>query len=115
MNVEYIVLKPLDKKSIDNFMDKTVHNVASTTLSMTTGHFPRRTGDLERTSYAYGVKGGNKTYTLGTGVNYAKYVWEMKGVNWTNQSTIPQWYYTIFKNHAETIVSQAVKNAGGNS
>ena len=114
MNVEYIVLKPLDTKSITNFMDKTVYNIARTTLDMTTGHFPRRTGDLERGSYAFGVKGGNATYSLGTTVSYGKYVWDMKNVNWTNPSTLPQWYYTVFKNHSESIVSQAVRSSGGN-
>lgn len=111
MNIEYVVEKPLDKKSINNFMDRTVYNVARTTLSLTAGHFPRRTGDLERTSYAMGVQGGNATYSLGAGVDYARYVWNMKDVHWTNPSTIPQWYYTIFKNKKEAIVSQAVSNS----
>ena len=95
-------------------MDKTVYNVARTTLDMTSGHFPVRTGDLERGSYAMGVKGSNATYGLGTTVKYGGYVWEMEGVNWTNTATLPKWYKTVFDNHQEVIVSQAVRNAGGN-
>ena len=114
MNISFKVLQPLDKKSIENFMDKTVYNVARTTLDMTAGHFPKRSGDLERGSYAMGVKGGNATYGLGTTVNYGGYVWDMEGVNWTNPATLPKWYKTVYDNHKEVIVSQAVRNAGGN-
>ena len=114
MNISFKVLQPLDKKSIENFMDKTVYNVARTTLDMTAGYFPRLKGDLERGSYAMGVKGGNATYGLGTTVDYGSKVWETKNVHWTNPATLPQWYRTVFKNHSELIINQAVKNAGGN-
>ena len=111
MRAKYTILKPLDKKSITRFMDFTVHEAASTTLNMTTGHFPVRTGDLMRGSYAFGVKGANATYGLGTTVNYGVYVWNMEGVNWTNPSTLPKWYKTVFDNNKETIMFQAVTKA----
>lgn len=111
MNISYQILKPLDTKSIEQFMDKTVENTARVTLNMTAGNFPRRTGDLERTSYTFGVKGGNNVYMLGTGVRYGKYVWNMKDVRWTNPSTIPQWYLNVFKNHAESILNQAIRSS----
>lgn len=111
VTVSVTVIKPIDNKGIKNFMEKTVRNSASVTLNMTTGRFPRRTGKLEAGSYALGVKGSGTTYTLGTTARYGKYVWGMSGVRWTNPSTLPQWYYRVFKNNKEMIISQAVRNA----
>lgn len=109
MALQVIIQKPLNTKGIEDFMDQTVKNTARVTLSMTSGYFPRRTGTLERGSYAFGVQGGHSTYMLGTTANYGKYVWKMEGVNWTNPNTLPQWYYRVFRNHAEGIVYQAIK------
>lgn len=108
MEAQFIIQKPLNTAGIERFMDGVVKNTARVTLDMTASSFPRRTGDLERGSAAFGVKGGHATYSLGTTVGYGKYVWDMQGVNWTNPSTLPQWYYTVFRNHAESIISQAI-------
>lgn len=109
---EVTILKPLDKHGIEKFMQKTVYNTASITLNMTAGYFPRRTGLLESGSYALGVKGSGTTYTLGTTADYGKYVWRFgQNRNWTNPNTLAQWYYSVFKNHKETIIYQAVRRA----
>ena len=108
MDVQFIVQKPLNVAGVERFMDGVVKNTARVTLNMTSGYFPRLKGDLERGSYAFDVQGGHATYSLGTTVDYGKYVWKMKDVHWTNPSTEPQWYSTIFKNHKEGIISQAI-------
>ena len=108
MDVQFIVQKPLNVAGVERFMDGVVKNTARVTLNMTSGYFPRLKGDLERGSYAFGVQGGHATYSLGTTVYYGKYVWKMKDVHWTNPSTLPQWYSTVFKNHREGIISQAI-------
>lgn len=109
MNVQFIIKKPLNTKGVENFMDSTTKNIARTTLSMTAGHFPRLTGDLERGSYSYGVSGGNNSYSLGTTVSYGSRVWDYpQNTNWTNPSTLAQWYYKVFQNHKEGIVNQAI-------
>ena len=111
MNIDITIIKDIPKDKIDKFTDLVVYGVARATLDMTAGFFPRRTGDLERGAYSMGVVGSNKTYGIGSTVDYAKYVWEMKGVNWTNPNTLEQWYLTTFKNKKEHILNQAVTGA----
>ena len=101
-------------KNIDRFTDKVVYNVAVLTREMTKGlrAYPRRTGRLEQTEVSEQITGSNKEYGLSAGVAYAKYVW-LKGrnTNWTNSSTEPQWYYTVFDKHDKEIVHNAVNRA----
>lgn len=113
MNIDITIIKDIPKKQIDRFTDLVVEGVARGTLDMTAGHFPRLTGDLERGSYALGVRGSNKTYYLGTTVDYAKYVWDypQTHTHWTNPNTYAKWYYTTFKNKQEHIVNQAITGA----
>lgn len=114
MNAQFIIQKPLNMAGVERFMDGVVKNTARTTLSMTAGVFPRRTGDLERGSSAFGVQGSHATYMLGTTVNYGKYVWKMNGVHWTNPSTLPKWYFKVFQNHKENILAQAINGVSIN-
>jgi hypothetical protein len=46
-----------------------------------------------------------------TAVNYAKYVWNMTNVKWTNSSTIPQWYYNVFRQKGNLLLTNAVVKA----
>ena len=113
-NVSIIFVKPIPTAQINSFMDKVVYNAARATLDMTEGHFPYLTGDLSRGAKALGVRGNDKSYTLGTSVSYGSTVWEYpQSTNWTNPSTLAQWYATVFKNKKESIISQAVRNAKG--
>ena len=117
MNIDITIIKDIPKDKIDKFADLVVYGTARATLDMTAGFFPRRTGDLERGAVAMGVVGSNKTYGIGStaktpkGDYYAKYVWKMKGVNWTNPATLEQWYYTKFLNKQEQILNQAITGA----
>lgn len=117
MNIEVEITKDIPVNKINKFADLVVEGVARATLDMTEGFFPRLTGDLEIGAYSMGVVGSNKNYGIGSeaktprGDYYAKYVWEMKGVNWTNPNTLEQWYLTTFKNKKEHILNQAVTGA----
>ena len=113
MNIDVKWVKEIPKKQIDNFTDRVVYDVAVFTREYTKGTsaFPRLSGELERQEIAAPIVGTHKEYGLTSGVDYAKYVWKMKDVSWTNKSTKPQWYYTEFKNDAEKIVNQAVNTA----
>lgn len=115
MKISIEIPRELPIKELDRFTDLTVYNIARMTLDMTNskGHFPYLTGELQRSSMAYGVVGNNKTYELGaTGVDYAPTVWDYpQSTNWTNPNTYAQWFMTEFKNDKEVIVSQAVTNA----
>lgn len=118
MNFSVEVIKPLDVKGIENYMDDIVFTVARITKDFTNsgGHFPYRTGNLNITSMAQPIrKVGEATYSLDApnGVEYAQFVWEMKNVNWTNKNTYPQWYETMFKNKKELIVNTAINYVKG--
>lgn len=113
MNVKFEWVKPIPKEQINQFEDRVVYNTAVYTREYTKGSgvYPYLSGELSRSESASPIVGSHKEYGLTAGVDYALYVWNMKNVNWTNSSTQPQWYYTQFKNNAETIVNQAISSA----
>lgn len=113
MNVEVIILKDLPVKQIQNFEDKVIYNTAVLTREYTknSNAYPYLSGKLRRTEVSAPIVGSNKEYGLTAGVDYAKRVWNYTDVNWTNPETKPKWYFTTFKNQANTIVSNAVVRA----
>ena len=113
MNVSIEWVKPLPVKEINKFEDRVVYNAAFYTREYTKGSsaYPYLSGTLAREEAKAPIVGGNKEYGLSAGVDYAKYVWNMKDVNWTNKSTKPQWYYTQYINDKEKIIYQAVNTA----
>ena len=113
MEVEIQMLKELPKRQIDLFEDKVVYNVAVMTRETTKQNkfYPHLTGELERQEIAEPIQGNNKTYSLLSGVDYAKYVWNYKNAKWTNPQTQPQWYYSAFVKQKEIITNAAVIQA----
>ena len=113
MNVEIEMIKGLPVEQIKKFEDKTVYNCAVYTREMTKSQnaYPYLTGKLSRTEIATPIVGSNKVYGLTAGVDYAVSVWNYKDVHWTNPSTQPQWYKTIFDKNGGIIVSGAVIHA----
>lgn len=113
MDIEVIVLKGIPTKEIRNFESKTLYNTAVYTREYTksASAYPRLTGELQRTEESMSIIGNGLEYGLGAGVDYAMSVWKMNNVNWTNKSTQPQWYASIFKKQGATIVNQAVNTA----
>lgn len=116
--VEIKIIKPLDTKAINEYMDKCVFGIARATLDFTnTGHhFPYLTGELNRSSMAEGVvKDGFGNYHLGArGVDYAPKVWGYsQSTNWTNPNTYAQWFMTEFNKDKNVIVESAIKQAKG--
>lgn len=114
MNVEFIILNDLPVQKIFHFEDKTVQNVAILTRERTKTDeaYPYLTGELERREIASPIiKSNTLEYSLSAGINYAKYVWNMENVNWTNKRTQPKWYLTMYKNKKEEILQNAVFSA----
>lgn len=96
---------------MEMFEDKVVYSLARSTLDMTSGHFPRLTGDLEIGSKSVDVMGGKKVYGLGFSpeTEYATYVYDMgEDTNWTNPKTWAQWYHTSYANNQEKIIANAI-------
>lgn len=116
MKISIEIPRELPIKELDRFTDLTVYNIARMTLDMTNskGHFPYLTGELNRSSMAYGVVGSNKVYELGVEetTDYGSIVWKYpQNTNWTNPNTYAQWFITEFRNDKEVIVNQSVQNA----
>ena len=103
-------IKELPRRELKGFEDETVYRTARMTLDFTIPHIPYRTGDLNKSSLAFGVQGQDKVYSLGAGVPYAKYVWnfDQNNTNWTNPRSYSQWFLTEFRNQKETILGNAV-------
>ena len=113
MRVEIEVLKDIPKEQINKFEDRVVYYTALETrehVKMVNG-YPYRTGRLRRTEVATPITGTNKEYNLLTGVGYAKQVYNYTNVNWTNPSTLPQWYHTAFRSKGNTFIQRAVNKS----
>lgn len=115
ITVKVQVVKDLPVEQLRKWQDKVVYGVARATLDFTNSnhYFPYRTGALNQGSMAMGVQGANGEYELGaTGVSYAPRVWKFgEDTNWTNPSTLPQWYVSTFSRHKTEIMDVAIKNA----
>lgn len=113
MKIEVEVIKELPVKQINQFEDRTVYNTAVVTREYTKGAnaYPYLTGNLRRNEVSAAISGSDKVYGLVAGVDYAKYVWDKTNVNWTNSSTQPQWYYSVFRRQGVSIVGNAVSRA----
>ena len=117
-HISFKVVKPMPTKEISNWEDKVVFGIARTTLDFTNSmrHFPYLTGELQRASMSEGVVMETKgTYHLGArSVEYAPKVWYYgKNTNWTNKSTLPQWYKSTYNKYKDIINSIALKSAEG--
>ena len=118
ISVSFEVVKPLPTQKISNWEDKVVFGMARATLDYTNSkhNFPYLTGALNRASMSEGVVKEKKgTYHIGAkGTDYAKYVWNFgANTNWTNKSTLPQWYSTVYKRYRESIIENAINQAKG--
>ena len=113
MQIEIEIIKPLPEKEIKKFEERVVYNAAVYTREFTksASAYPRLTGRLQSTEVSLPISGSNLEYGLGAGVSYAKDVWMKTNVNWTNPSTQPQWYFSVFKKQGDSIINQAVSTA----
>ena len=114
MNVNVTILKDIPKEQINKYQDRFVYNVAVLTREFTKGSraYPVLTGELEKTEIKAPIRNtGKNEYALLRGTEYGKYVYKMTGVHWTNPSTKPQWYDTIYRSKKATINSMAQSTA----
>lgn len=100
---------------IQNAPDKIVYSVASNTLHRSYTTIPlsnrKNKGQLRRSSMAYGVRGSNATYKIGSDTSYAKYVWVMNNetTNWTTPGTGSKWYINYLKKHGKQLIAESIK------
>lgn len=108
----------LNKRTFDkiqNAPDKIVYSVASNTLHRSYPTIPmsneKYKGQLRRSSMAYGVRGSNATYKIGSDTSYAKYVWVMNNetTNWTTPGTGSKWYINYLKKHGKQLIAESIK------
>ena len=115
MNIEVQIIKGIPTQQINKFEDRVVYNTAVATREYTKGRnaYPYRTGELRRQEVASPILGSNKEYELTAGVSYGKTVYNYTNVKWTNPSTVPQWYYNMFKQKGALLLTNAVIKAKG--
>ena len=100
---------------IQNAPDKIVYSVASNTLHRSYPTIPlsnrKYKGQFRRSSMAYGVRGSNATYKIGSNTSYAKYVWVMNDAttNWTTPGTGSKWYINYLKKHGKQLIAESIK------
>ena len=114
--IEVKITKDIPTDQISDFEDKVVYNAAVFTREYTKNMaaYPHLTGELERQEIKAPIKKLSKgSYALLDGVDYAKYVWKMTDVKWTNPTTEPQWYKTIYQRKEKTIIDKAQSRALG--
>lgn len=113
LDVNIKIVKDIPKENILKYENKTIYNCAVLTREFTKGFnaFPYLTGRLERTEISLPIEGSNLEYGLGSGVSYANYVWRKNKASWTNPSTQPQWYYSVFNKKRKTIIKEASNRA----
>ena len=113
MNVEVKIIKEIPTEQINKFEDRVVYNTAVVTREYVKGKhgYPYLTGELQRSEIASPITGINKEYSLLSGVDYGKAVYNYTNVHWTNPSTIPQWYYNAFRQKGALLLTNAVIRA----
>lgn len=112
-NIEVEIIKDIPEADIKKYEDRVVYYCAFLTREYTKGMgaYPYLTGELERNEVASQITGKDAEYNLLCGVDYAKSVWKMDNVNWTNQSTEPQWYKNVYRKYQKTILNTATTRA----
>lgn len=114
IEVKVKIKKDIPKEQIEEFTDKVVYNTAVITREYTKGMnaYPHLTGELARQEVRSPILNqGKASYGLLRGTEYAPYVYKMTNVRWTNKSTVPQWYSTIYKRRQNSIVETAQERA----
>lgn len=113
MDIEVEIVKDIPVKQIKQFEDRVVYFTAVLTRENTKSQnaYPYLSGDLSRAEIASPVLGSHGEYGLLAGVKYAKYVYNFKNPQWTNKSTLPQWYHSIFRSRGKLLVMEAKTRA----
>jgi hypothetical protein len=115
MNIEVKITKDIPEKDIKKFEDRTVYYAAVLTREYTKSlnAYPYLSGELARQEIRSPITGKDAEYNLLAGTRYAKIVYNFKNANWTNKSTKPQWYNSVYRQKEKTIINDAQKRAIG--
>ena len=100
---------------IENLPDKIVYKIARKTLDYSNTVIPmsrglKTSGQLRRQTMAYGVRGSNGDYYIGSPTSYANRVWNYndKTTNWTTPGTHSKWFLYALKTHQKSIVENSI-------
>lgn len=110
MNIEIEIIKGIPEQQIEQFTDRVIYNTAVLTREETKSlnAFPQLSGTLMREELAQQIIGSNKEYGLAGGTSYAKAVYDYEHVNWTNKSTLPHWYKSVFDKSGDMIINNSI-------
>ena len=104
---------PRVKKGLTTIPDDILYSIAKETLDRSYTLIPmsnlkNHSGTLRRSSISGGVRGGKGDFYIGSYTNYASYVWNMEGVNWTTPGTNNKWYARTLKRYGQTIIQNSI-------
>ena len=113
MEVNVEIIKGIPEDKIDLFKDRVIYYTAVATREYVKSRsaYPYLSGELSRQEIASPITGKDAEYNLLAGTDYAKHVWKMNNANWTNKSTKPQWYKSVYRQKEKTIIDNAQKRA----
>lgn len=116
MKVDYIPDKQTESALL-GMPDKVSYAIARITMDMTVPKVPmsrgkNTSGQLRRSTVAYGVRGSNGKYSIGSSTSYATYVYNMDDskTNWTTPGTHSKWFHRTFEKDHTTIIKTAIDN-----
>ena len=110
-SVDVEIKKDIPEKQIQQFEDRSVYFTASEYTTAARA-YPHLSGELERSEVRVPVqKQKHGEYGLLRGTKYASFVYKMTNVKWTNPSTRPQWYGSMYRAREKSIVDTAQKRA----
>lgn len=90
--------------------DRTMFEIAETTLNMSFPIMPERTGRMKQTSLAKGVQGSNCNYRIGSYTDYASYVYvKPDNTNWTTPGSEAHWFMRTWERYGSSITNEAVE------
>ena len=109
-------LNPKVIKGLKRIPDDSLYLMAKQTLDLSQPTIPmsktkNHAGTLRRATASGGVRGGSGDYYIGSYTNYARYVWNMEGVNWTTPGTNNKWFARTLKKDQATIINNAINQA----
>jgi hypothetical protein len=102
------------KSNLTKFEDKVIYNCAYKTLNYSIPIIPLsnrpNTEKLRLSTVAYGVKGSNGEYEIGSPTSYASRVYKMDDhtTNWTTGGTHSQWFEKTWKEKQQMILQSAI-------
>lgn len=112
-----VVPNPKTMAGLKVLPDRVMYQIARDTLDRARGGLiPMKSGKLQSSSVAGGVRGAGGNYYIGSYTSYASAVWNMPdSTNWTLKTSNNKWYTRTLKKHGKSITESAINRGWSES